>query len=93
MTLEIDTFVLGDAKEGAGKLLEEAAEAFGAWQALDRPGHIDIAGRMLSDQLAYELADCVTACANFAARYGLDLQGALDRVREANRERGRYAQA
>ena len=40
--------------------------------------------------LADEIADTITACANLAARYGIDLQAALDRVERHNRERGRY---
>jgi NTP pyrophosphatase (non-canonical NTP hydrolase) len=40
---------------------------------------------------ADEIADCVTACVNLAARYHIDLQAALDRVEKRNRERGRYA--
>lgn len=41
-------------------------------------------------QLAYEIADCITACVNLADRYGIDLQAALDAVEKHNRERGRY---
>lgn len=44
----------------------------------------------MMEHLADELADTITACANLAARYGLDLQAALDRVETHNRERGRY---
>lgn len=44
----------------------------------------------MMDDLADELADTITACANLAARYGIDLQAALDRVEAHNRERGRY---
>lgn len=45
--------------------------------------------RMMED-LAYEIADCITACVNLADRYGIDLQAALDAVEKHNRERGRY---
>lgn len=41
--------------------------------------------------LADELADCITACCNLAARYGLDMDRAMERCEERNRERGRYA--
>ena len=84
-------------KDAAVKVLEEASESFNAWQILDEAvtcGKQDgftreyIAGerRMLAD----ELADCITACANLAERYGMDMQAALDRVERRNRERGRY---
>ena len=42
------------------------------------------------ENLADELADCVTACCNLATHYGLDLQAALERVERRNIERGRY---
>lgn len=83
-------------KEAAVKVLEEAAEVFGAWQTLDSvrksPNPI-VAVREdeCAHYLADELADCITACCNLADRYGIDLQAALDRVEKHNRERGRYA--
>lgn len=45
----------------------------------------------MMEYLADEIADCVTACANLADRYHIDLQAALDRAEARNRERGRYA--
>lgn len=104
VTLSVRPFRMGSDKEAALKPLEEAAEAFGAWQALD--GLLDyisvvkretphMAKYVNADaeryDLADELADCVTACANLAARYDIDLQAALDRVERRNRKRGRYA--
>ena len=44
----------------------------------------------LTDFTADEIADCVTACCNLAARYGIDMQAAVERVERKNRERGRY---
>ena len=82
-------------KEAAVKVLEEASEAREAWQTLDNVRKTTNAFvavmevRCLHD-LADELADCITACANLAERYGLDMQAALDRVERRNRERGRY---
>ena len=82
-------------KEAAVKVLEEAAEAYGAWESDGKilpsdnqpiPARIGLLGTHLAD----ELADCITACANLAERYGLDLQDALERVEKHNRERGRY---
>lgn len=78
MQLTVNPFHMGSSKEAALKPLEEAAEVFGAWQMDDE------------DLLALEIADCITACANLADRYGLDLQTALDAVEKHNRERGRY---
>jgi NTP pyrophosphatase (non-canonical NTP hydrolase) len=43
----------------------------------------------LMQNLADEIADCIQACANLAARYGIDLQAAMDRCHERNHERGR----
>ena len=86
-TMTVRTFRHGTDKECARKVVEEAAEAFSAWESLDLFGGEDAD---LLDEFADELADTITACANLAARYGLDLQAALDRVERHNRERGRY---
>lgn len=40
--------------------------------------------------LSLEIADCVTALCNLAARFGLDVQEAVVEVERRNRERGRY---
>ena len=91
-------------KEAAFKVLEEASEAREAWQELDSTlamkrhlGEVNSAKTLTgswvdaaSRHLADEIADCITACANLAERYGLDMQAALDRVERKNRERGRY---
>lgn len=80
---------MGSDKEAALKPLEEAAETYGEWQIMPMLRDGTLEG---TEYLADELADCVTACANLAARYGLDLQTALDRVEQRNRERGRYTE-
>ena len=77
-TLEFDTFVMGTDKEGIVKLLEEASEVHGAWERGDPDGMAD------------ELADVVQAACNLAARYGIDLDAAMERCRERNHRRGRY---
>lgn len=82
-TLTIRPFVRDSDKDGARKVVEEAAEAFSAWEGIDKFG-------MPAYYLADELADTITACVNLAARYDIDLQAALVRVEEHNRERGRY---
>lgn len=103
ITITVNTFTHGTYKEAALKPLEEAAEAYASWQGLD--AMIDYHDIVESENphmlkyinldaercdLADELADCITACANLAARYDLDLQEAIDRVEQRNRERGRY---
>lgn len=104
MDLHIETFRADCTdKEAAVKVLEEASEVRAAWQALDRcerrelvacrldmyPNNKQLDCQLYVD-LADELADCITTCCNLAERYGLDLQDALDRVEQRNRERGRY---
>ena len=95
MQLDVNTFRHGTDKEVAQKVVEEAAEAFSAWESDGKilpSGNPPIPARIgvHSVHLADELADCITACCNLAERYGLDMQAALDRVERKNRERGRY---
>ena len=94
-TITLRTFRHGTDKECARKVVEEAAEAFSAFETLSTSAVLDGIGfnphiERHTIALADELADCVTACANLAARHDLDLQAALDRVEQRNRERGRY---
>ena len=75
------------------KPLEEAAEAFGAWQRYEGDEWDDTDGdleRMLLDEIADELADTVQACVNLAAWMDIDLHPALERCRVRNEGRGRY---
>ena len=100
-TITVHPFRMGTDKEAALKPLEEASEAREAAQQLQ--GLIDVEPMLVHSKeltdlidslrvlLADEIADTITACANLAARYGIDLQAALDRVERRNRERGRYA--
>ena len=98
VTITVRTFRMGTDKEAATKPLEEASEAREAWQC--RESVLALAARGMesmacaaddaSDALADELADCVTACCNLAARCGIDLPAAVRRVEARNRERGRY---
>jgi NTP pyrophosphatase (non-canonical NTP hydrolase) len=93
---------MGDSKEAALKPLEEAAETFGAWQAIkecvDRKltmcrlnAYPNIPQRdcQLHVDLADEIADCIQACVNLAYREGVDLQAAIERCEKRNRARGR----
>lgn len=97
-TLEVEPFDSGFMDTQADKALalkplEEAAEAFGAWQRYNGDEWDDTDGdleRMLLDDIADELAGTVQACVNLADREGLDLSAALARVHERNVGRGRY---
>ena len=42
------------------------------------------------DVLDDEIADCIQECCNIADRYDIDLQAAMNRREERNREMGRY---
>ena len=93
--LVVHTFCLGNDRENANKIPEEAAESFSAWETLSHSAVLDsisfnphIERRIAA--LADELADCITACVNLADRYGIDLQAALERCEQKNRDRGRY---
>lgn len=101
VSLTVCEFEMGTPKEAALKPLEEAAEAFGAWQRTQRCGDLDEDDGLSTAELvslealcmvglADELADCIQACVNLAARYNIDLQYAMDRCRERNEDRGRY---
>ena len=76
-------------KAQALKVLEEAAEVFGAWQQRDPRDetHIGYATANVLD----EIADCIQACCNLAAALGVDdMTPYLARCEERNRKRGRY---
>lgn len=76
-------------KAQALKVLEEAAEVFGAWQQRDPRDetHIGYATANVLD----EIADTIQACCNLAAALGVeDMTPHLARCEERNRERGRY---
>lgn len=92
--LTVRTFAMGTDKEAALKPLEEASEVRAAWQTLDleyaRANDEKPYMPALRERLADELADCVQACCNLAARYDIDLAAAMERCERRNRERGRY---
>lgn len=83
-------------KEQALKVLEEAAEVFGAWQVLWElwnavEGTSEKRVHSARELLFAEIADTVTACCNLAAALGVtDLTPYLAACEERNRERGRY---
>ena len=90
--LRVRTFRMGTERDVVAKILEEASEAHMAWRtyrdSAEDMSHVVDELTLLD--LADELADCVTACCNLAARYGIDMQAAVERVERKNRERGRY---
>lgn len=93
--IEIRPFVLDCTdKEQACKVLEEAAEVFGAWQTLDleyaRANDEKAYMPALRDAMADEIADVIQAACNLAERYGIDVAAAMVRCEQRNRERGRY---
>lgn len=82
------------SKEQACKVLEEAAEVFGAWQRVDdadRNFMFSEEGNWHLPDLADEIADVIQAACNLAYRYGIDVAAAMKRCEQRNRERGRYA--
>lgn len=88
MKLDVQTFDTGCTdKEQAVKVLEEAAEVFGAWQYVSQFNPL---GMMLNaNRLADEIADVITAACNLAERYGIDMDAAMLRTAERNHQRGR----
>lgn len=71
-------------KEQAKKVLEEAAEVFGAWQESD-------IGNISDYAVLDEIADLITASCNLASALGFDdLRPAMEECRERNEERGRF---
>ena len=99
--LTVHPFEMGLPKESAVKVLEEAAESFAEWQSVDYCIEFRSACNLCpfdrgdgecayKRDLADELADCIQACCNLADRYNIDLQAAMGRCEQRNRERGRY---
>ena len=74
------------SKEQALKVLEEAAEVFGAWQVYDDG---DIYG-LLTDAVLDECADVIQATCNLVAALGVtDFASYMDMCKRRNEERGR----
>lgn len=99
--LTVHPFEMGEPKEAALKPLEEASEVRAAWQMLGetnqgdfarvvRLGTLSFEDDMRLSRLADEIADCIQACVNLAARYDIDLGAAMERCEKRNRDRGRY---
>lgn len=85
---------LDTPKAQALKPLEEAAEVFGAWQLHDGVRHSQImtARRAYREDLIDECMDTVQAVVNLLDAEGFtqeDVDAAIGRCNERNRERGR----
>jgi hypothetical protein len=105
--LIIRPFQMGTAKESAGKVLEEASEAREAAQQVrecnyhhdkrcdwcDWKDRKNVPLTCKYWKLADEIADVIQASCNLAARYGINLQAAMERCEKRNRARGRYGDA
>lgn len=97
MLIEVTPFVLDcTEKEQACKVLEEAAEVFGAWQNLQEAAYVDaytdangFGVTLAKIDLADEIADVIQAACNLAYRHGIDVAAAMERCTERQRERGR----
>lgn len=96
--LTVHPFRMGTDKEAGVKVLEESAEAFGAWECLDDALMPDEDGyefpkEMIDgerEMLADELADVIQAACNLAYHYEIDLQAAMERFERRNRDGWRY---
>lgn len=86
--------VFDDVSDGKGqalKPLEEAAEAFGAWQEFDGMRDVPARGDM-RDDLIDECVDTVQATANLLAAIGAtqgEVDAAIKRMDGRNTDRGR----
>lgn len=95
MIIEVTPFFADCSEdEQACKVLEEAAEVFAAWQALDVCGASDICMACSIKCAAHidfadEIADVIQAACNLAYRYGIDVAEAMKRCTERQRARGR----
>lgn len=104
MVIKVRPFFYGDSKQAVGKVLEEAAEVFGAWQGCKHGmGTEPELGCMYCDRcvaacphrlnMVYEMADLITAICNLAYRNGIggaELQDAIFAVELSNKSKGRY---
>lgn len=92
-TIEVTAFDIGKPKDKALKPLEEAAEAFGAWQAFTSA---DCKAERLThtrSDIVYECCDVIQATVNLLYYLGAnedEVAFMMRKVTENNRARGRY---
>lgn len=97
MPLVVHPFMMDcSEKVQALKVLEEAAEVFGAWQRFQEECEIDaytnrneLGIRLSKTDMADEIADVIQAACNLAARYRIDMGEAMERCTQRQIERGR----
>lgn len=78
-------------KAQALKVLEEAAEVFGAWQEYEYGTEEQRSSESTTYFIVNEIADAIQACVNLASALGVtDLTPYLAHCEERNRDRGRY---
>lgn len=90
---EVETFPnVKPSKEQAAKVLEEAAEVFGAWQLLYcDDGCTSSCSCQHKIDLLNECADLIQATCNLVAAFGVDdMSYYMELCRERNQARGRY---
>lgn len=91
--LKVEPFTkFAEPKARALKPLEEAAEAFGAWQASGIDGAGPITPEMRED-IVYECFDAIQACVNLLESIGAtdaELRDSARKVWVNNIKRGRY---
>ena len=79
-------------KAQALKILEEAAEVFGAWQNWENIKIFGNEDELNKKLLFQEIADVMQACVNLLSAYGInDFQSHIKGCETRNRARGRYA--
>lgn len=90
--LMVEPFEMGTPKESAVKLLEEAAEAFGAWQNAELDA-LELDGSVPLLHVLYECCDVIQAACNLMWRMGAtdsQVMAAMLAVTRQNEARGRY---
>lgn len=85
--------IYANDKNPALKPLEEASEVLEAWKAWRKASLKHSASKMRRRrELEDEIADCIQACVNLAAAFGIDDLGpAMRRCELRNRQKGRYS--
>lgn len=84
--------IYANDKRQALRPLEEASEVLEAWKAWRKASLKHSASKKRRQrELEDEIADCILACVNLAAAFGIeDLGPAMKRCEIRNKRRGRY---